>query len=292
MPQPSTFSIAAYDPDEKSWGVAVASKFLAVGAVVSWVRAEAGAVATQSYAKVSYGPDGLAMMAAGKTARETLDALLAADPERERRQVGIVDTNGGSAAHSGTECFDWKGHVIGEGFTCQGNILVGEQVVQSMADAFRSAKGELADRLLAALIAGDDAGGDKRGKQSAALTVVKNNGGYGADNDRYLDLRVDDDPEPVQRLSGLVTAHHLFFKRPQPEDRLPIDETLARELQAMMQILGYTNTEPDGVWDEAEIKAFDGLIGKENLEERWRGDDPNVIDRIALDYLRKRLPQR
>ncbi|MBK8021483.1 MAG: DUF1028 domain-containing protein [Chloroflexi bacterium] len=292
MIHPSTFSIVAYEPGEQAWGVAVASKFLAVGAVVPWARAGAGAVATQSYAKISFGPDGLAMMAAGKSAQETLAALLAADPGRERRQVGLVDRNGNAVTFTGSECFDWRGGLVGEGFACQGNILAGEQVIQSMADAFRSARGELADRLLAALTAGDDAGGDKRGKQGAALLVVKPNGGYGGDNDRYLDLRVDDDPEPVVRLADLVTSHKLFFGHPDPKDRLSITEDLARELQSLTQRLGYTARHPDGKWDEDAIRAFDGLVGNENLEERWRTDDPHSIDRVALEYLRKRFPAR
>lgn len=290
MAQPSTFSIVAFDPSEQAWGVAVASKFLAAGAVVSWARAEAGAVATQSFAKVSFGADGLALMASGKSAQDTLATLLAADSGRERRQVGIVDTNGGTAAHTGSSCFDWAGHIIGEAFTCQGNILVGETVIQSMADSYRAAQGELADRLLAALRAGDDAGGDKRGKQAAGLLVVKANGGYGGDNDRYLDLRVDDDPEPTRRLADLLMAHHLFFGHPRPEDSLPIASDLARELQQMLRARGMSTHEPDGVWDADSVKAFDGLIGNENLEERWRTADPHVIDRIALEYLRKRIP--
>ncbi len=291
MPRPSTFSIVAYSPEEDAWGVAVASKFLAAAAVVNWARAGAGVVATQSYAKVSFGADGLTLMQTGYTAQEALTQLLAEDDQREMRQVGIVDREGGAAAHTGSKCFDWAGHIIGEGFTCQGNILAGAQVVAAMADTFKTTTGELANRLLAALIAGDEAGGDKRGKQAAGLLVVKAGAGYGGDNDRYLDLRVDDDPEPVRRLSGLVTAHHLFFGSPHPADQVPIDEALARELQAMLRSQGYTQREPDGVWDEDTIQTFDAFIGNENLEERWRGQNPRVFDRVALAYLRQRFPQ-
>ena len=288
-----TFSIAAYDPNSQAFGVAVASKFLAVASVVSWARADAGAVATQALGKVSFGPDGLSMMAAGKGAQETLAALLATDPQREHRQVGIVDRHGGAAAHSGTSCFDWKGHRVGEGFTCQGNILTGPETIAAMADAFAAAKGELADRLMAALLAGDEAGGDKRGKQSAGLLVVKANGGYGGDNDRYLDLRVDDDPEPVTRLRSLVATHHLFFGAVNPQDQLIINADIARELQAIMRTGGYRQAEPDGVWDDESIRAFWALVGNENLEERWHIEiNPNSIDRIALEYLRGRFLQK
>lgn len=284
-----TFSIVAYDPDEQAWGVAVASKFLAAGAVVSWARAGAGAVATQAYARVSFGPNGLAMLADGKSAEETLARLLEGDPGQANRQVGIVDREGGTAAHTGTDCFAWAGHRIGVGFTCQGNILTGPETVQAMAEAYMTASGELADRLLTALRAGELAGGDRRGKQSAALLVVRQDGGYGGDNDRYLDLRVDDDAEPIVKLRTLVSMHHLFFGQPRPEDRLPITEDLARELQRMMQAQGYFRGEITGAWDATSISAFRALVGNENLEERWREDEPDSIDRVALEYLRERF---
>ncbi len=284
-----TFSIVAYDPTEQAWGVAVASKFIAVGAVVSWARAGSGAVATQSYCKVSFGVDGLALMGAGKSASDTLAQLLAADDGRDLRQVGIVDVSGGAAAHTGSACYAWAGHHIGEGFTCQGNILTGADVIGSMAAAYRAASGELADRLMVALAAGDSAGGDKRGRQGAAVLVVKANGGYGGDNDRYLDVRVDDDPNPMPKLASLVRAHHLFFGAPHPEDTVPITEALARELQAMMVKGGYWKRDLDGIWGDDAKTAFDELIGSENLEGRWQRDNADQIDRVALDYLRERL---
>lgn len=286
----NTFSIVAYDPNEQSWGVAVASKFLSVGAIVVWARAGAGAVATQSFAKMGFGPDGLAMMGAGKSAQETLDALLANDPLQGQRQVGMVDARGGAAAHTGKDCFDWAGHKIGEGFTCQGNILTGAETIESMAEAFLGTRGELADRLLAALTAGDTVGGDRRGKQAAAITVVKPNGGYGGDTDRYLDLRVDDDSEPVKKLAKLVDMHHLFFGSPKPEDALPITPDLAREIQGWLVSNGYSHLEPNGIWDAASQQSFWALVGNENLEERWSQErTPEQIDRIALNYLRERF---
>ena len=283
-----TFSIAAYDPHEKAFGVGVASRFLAVGAVVPWARAGVGAIATQAYGKMSFGPDGLALLESGKSAQETLDQLLSGDPMREQRQVGIVDNQGRSAAHTGKQCFAWAGHHTDEGFTCQGNILAGQQVVEAMAQAYTSAQGELADRLYAALVAGDNAGGDSRGKQASALYVAREHAGYGGDNDRYLDLRVDDDEEPVARLGDLINLHHLYFGEPKPEDRLPITEELARELQAILIRGEHRQTEPNGQWDQESRNAFDELIASENLEERWNIDTPNVIDRVALEYLRQK----
>ena len=288
--QLNTFSIVAYAPQEQAWGVAVASKFLAAGAIVSWARAGAGAVATQALARVSYGSDGLALMAQGQSAEDALQTLLALDPDRERRQVGLVDVHGGAAAHTGTGCSAWAGHRVGAGFTCQGNILTGPETLDAMAETFTSARGELADRLVAALLAGDTIGGDRRGKQSAAVLIVRPGGGYGGDNDRYLDLRVDDDSQPVRRLEALLALHHLFFGKPRSEDRFPIDPMLARSLQALLRREGYYQGDAHGVWDLPSQQAFWGLVGNENLEERWAIDDhPGEIDPVTLDYLRQRF---
>jgi uncharacterized Ntn-hydrolase superfamily protein len=288
----NTYSIVAHDPDEQSWGVAVASKFPAVGAVVSWARAGAGAVATQAMCKMSFGPDGLAIMAEGKSASETLALLLANDPGVPHRQVGLVDSRGGAAAYTGEQCYTWAGHKIGKGFTCQGNILTGPETLDAMAESFTSISGELADRLVAALLAGDTVGGDRRGKQSAAVVVVRANSSYGGDTDRYLDLRVDDAREPVQELQRLLGVHHLFFGKPRPEDQVRITEDLARELQALMQRLGYFHRDVNGVWDDASKQAFWALVGNENLEERWNIEgETDLIDRVALEYLRERFPQ-
>jgi uncharacterized Ntn-hydrolase superfamily protein len=289
----NTFSIVAYDPAEEAFGVAVASKFLAVGAAVSWARAGAGAVATQSYARISFGADGLALMGGGMSAPETLKKLLENDPMREQRQVGLVDTNGIATAHTGSECHNWAGHRVGEGYTCQGNILTGAHVLEEMETAYKSASGELALRLLEALQAADNAGGDKRGKQSAALLVVKPNGGYGGDTDRYMDLRVDDDPHPVRKLAELVDLHKLFLGKPDPADDLPITEDIARELQHIMVSEGYYNGEISGQWDDETKWAFWALVGNENLEERWNMTaTPDTLDKVALDYLRQRFGKK
>lgn len=283
-----TFSIVAYDPHEQAWGVAVASKFLAAAAVVSWARAGAGAVATQAYARMSFGPDGLAHMAAGTGAEQTLAALLRDDPQAQDRQVGLVDRDGHAAAHTGSACFDWAGHRVGEGFACQGNILAGPEVVDAMAAAYLAATGELADRLVAALLAGDRAGGDRRGRQSAGVLVVRAGGSYGGDTDRYLDLRVDDDPDPVTRLSRLVVMHHVLFGADTPEERLPIDDAIARELQGVLARHGFYHEEISGVWDEDTQKAFWDFCSMENLEDRWSlTDHPERISPDVLAYIRQ-----
>lgn len=284
-----TFSIVAHDPAENAWGVAVASKFLAAGALVSWARAGAGAVATQALARVSAGPQGLELLAAGLSADEALDRLLRDDPQRAHRQIGLVDAQGRAAAFTGEECLPWAGHRLGQGYTCQGNILTGPETLDAMAAAFEVTAGDLAGRLVAALRAGDAAGGDRRGRQSAAVLVVKPGGGYGGDTDRYLDLRVDDDPDPVNRLVGLLELHRLYFGSTAPEKHLPIDATLARELQAMLARHGYYRGPVNGQWDEASIAAFWQFVGTENLEERWSPDDPHRLDPVVLDFIRARF---
>jgi uncharacterized Ntn-hydrolase superfamily protein len=203
-PPVATFSIVAFDPVQKEWGIGVASKFLAVGAVVPWAKAGVGAIATQSFANTSYGPAGLELLAQGKSADEVIKQLTEADEGRARRQVGIVDAQGNAAQFTGPQCNAWAGGKSGKHYTCQGNILTGQDVVDAMAKAFEEAKGPLAWRILTALEAAEKAGGDKRGKQSAALLVVRERGGYGGFNDRAVDFRVDDHPEPVQELARIL----------------------------------------------------------------------------------------
>lgn len=289
-----TFSIVAYDAQERAWGGAVASKFLAAGAVVLWARANSGVVATQAFAKIPFGSQGLDLMASGLSAQETLAKVLAADPDAEDRQVGMVDAKGQAAAHTGTDCFEYADHITGDGFTVQGNILVGKKVLEAMATAFRNSAGrgmELSDRLVEALAAGDKAGGDRRGRQSAAVIVVKENGGYGGDNDHYLDLRIDDDSDPITRLRELVRLHHLYFGKADPQARLPITPELATELQRICIRAGRYRGEANGQWDSAAQEAFWEVIGIENLEERWSPDDhPELIDPQVLDFLRDRYP--
>jgi uncharacterized Ntn-hydrolase superfamily protein len=232
-PHINTFSIVAFDPDTGDLGVAVQSRYFAVGSVVPWAKAGVGAIATQAMARISFGPTGLDLLAAGKPAPEVLEALLASDAKSAVRQVAIVDGKGKVAVHTGADCLDWAGHHAGERFVVQGNILAGPEVVQEMAKAFKSARAkpesELADWLLAALQAGQAAGGDRRGKQSAALLVVRANGGPGGDNDRYVDLRVDDHPDPIVELGRLLGLHNQFHPHLHAPKRLPKPARAAAE---------------------------------------------------------------
>lgn len=280
----STFSIVAYDPDAKEWGIGVQSKFMSVGAVVPWATAGIGAVATQSFANTSYGPNGLAFMSDGLSAQQALDRLTANDPHRDLRQAGVVDAHGGAATFTGKGCFDWAGGVTGEGFAAQGNILAGPDVVHAMADTYKTASGSLADRLVAALAAAQANGGDRRGQQSASLLVVREAGGYGGLNDRYIDLRVDDHATPIAELGRLLGLYKLYFYKPRPEDLLPIDTAICREIQDILRHFGYYHGEDTGTYDEATQHAFFAYIGTENLEERQRDDA--TIDRVVLDYMR------
>ena len=284
----NTYSIVAHDAAEKAWGVAVASKFLGAGAAVSWAEAGVGAVATQAFAKIGFGPDGLAMMAEGLSAEETLERLLADDPNVADRQVGVVDAQGRAAAHTGKDCFEWAGHRVGDGYTCQGNILTGPETLDAMATTFEGADGELADRLVAALLAGDEIGGDKRGKQSAAVLVVRPNGGYGGDTDRYLDLRVDDDPDPVKKLVKMVGLHHLYFGTTDPTSLLSLDPFMVHELQRILKRHNFYDGAVDGKWGPVSREAFWAMCAMENLEERaditYEGDH---IDPVVLKYIRE-----
>jgi uncharacterized Ntn-hydrolase superfamily protein len=204
-----------FDPATETLGVAVQSKFFGVGTVVPWAKAQVGAIATQSYANIQYGTDGLELLSKGHSARQTIEQLTEDDPGRAKRQVGIVDGGGGVAAFTGSECHAWAGHFEGTNFCAQGNLLTGENVVMDMAQAYARAQGdeqsELADWLMAALAAGQAAGGDKRGQQSAALLVVRENGGYGGKNDRFIDLRVEDHPRPIEELARLLAIHKQFY---------------------------------------------------------------------------------
>lgn len=287
----ATFSIVAYDPARREWGVAVQSKFLAVGAVVPWAQAGAGAVATQSYANLTYGPAGLEMMEKGMPAQEAIRVLTEADEGRALRQVGLVDRAGRAAAYTGADCHDWAGHVIGDGFACQGNILV-PGTVEAMVERFEAARlgsGELADWLVDALAAGQAAGGDRRGRQAASVLVVRDKRGYGGNNDRYLDLRVDDDPEPIDRLKKLVEMHHLYFGEVDPDDLIPLAQ-VAAELQDLLRRTGHFDGPSSGAFDEVTRKALRGLVGMENLEERWNGEG-DMIDRQVVEYLRNKFGQ-
>ncbi len=213
VPPVATFSIVGYDAESGQLGIAVQSKFFAVGAVVPWAEAGVGAIATQSWANTTYGPNGLKLLKSGLSAEQTLERLIADDPGHATRQVGIVDAKGNVANYTGDECNEWAGAVSGEHYTAQGNILAGEDVVKAMGKAYEETEGELADKLMAALFAGQDKGGDTRGQQSAALLVVQEGRGYGGFNDRYIDLRIDDAEEPIEELQRLLELHKALFTR-------------------------------------------------------------------------------
>jgi uncharacterized Ntn-hydrolase superfamily protein len=210
----NTFSIVAYDPDKQEWGVAVASKYLGVGAVVPWAKAGVGAVATQARVNIAHGQNGLDLLAKGLTAEEALKALCAADKQIEVRQIGLIDAKGNAASFTGKECLAFAGHKTGDNYTCQGNILASEKVINDMATAFEQTKGPLAWRMMAALEAADKAGGDKRGKQSAGILVVRDQRGPNAIGDRFIDLRVDDHKEPIAELARILA---LRVKRPKTD---------------------------------------------------------------------------
>lgn len=284
MIRPSTFSIVAYSPADDAWGIAVASKFPAAGAVVPWAQAGAGAVATQSHANTSYGPDGLARMAAGESAEAALTALVEADDERALRQAGMVDASGGAATFTGDECFEWAGGLTGDGYAVQGNILVGEAVLAAMAEAFEASGADFPGRLLAALAAADAAGGDRRGRQSAALLVVKEGAGYAGYNDRWLDCRVDDHERPIPKLTELLDLHRLYFGESPESERLQLSGRQLVRLQVIMSRLGHYDGPADGELDERTRQALRTFIGNENFEER-ANVKAGWIDRPVYEFL-------
>ena len=268
-----TFSIVARSADGESWGVAVASKFLAVGAVVPAAVAQVGALATQADANVAYKGLALSHLDDGATAPVALDRLLEEDPGRADRQVGIVDVDGGSASHTGTDCIGWAGHVTGPDHAIQGNCLAGPEVVEAMETAWRAGEADqaLPERLLAVLAAGDEAGGDKRGRQSAALLVVRDGAGYGGGDDIDVDLRVDDHERPVVELARLLELNVLYLTASTEEEKVPVDDALRAELEEHARATGH----PDAAtW-----------VGSANVEMRV-ADDLSWIDRRVLAMVR------
>jgi uncharacterized Ntn-hydrolase superfamily protein len=273
----ATYSIVACDLDADQWGVAVQSKFLAVGSLVSWAEPRVGAIATQSYANPRYGPDGLALLREGRSAEEVVELLTAADDGRAERQVGVVDAQGRAATFTGDACHDWAGGRIGNGYAAQGNILLSQETVDALAMTFeQNGHLSLAERLVECLAAAQAAGGDRRGQQSAALLVVEKDAGYANLSDVVVDLRVDDHELPIVELRRLYGLHNELFGSTPPEDWLAVDEALSAELRDRLGKLGY-----DGELD----RAFIDWAGKENLEERVDGVER--IDPVVLGALRK-----
>ena len=267
----ATYSIAACDLGAAQWGVAVQSKFLAVGSVVPWAEAHVGAVATQAYANPRYGPDGLALLRDDLPAAEVVRLLVDADDGRDERQVGVVDRHGDAASYTGTACLDWAGGRTGAGYAAQGNILVGAETVDGLADTFEATAGKpLAERLIDCLAAAQLAGGDRRGQQSASLLVVERDGGYARLSDVVVDLRVDDHSRPVEELRRLYALHDQLFGSTPRTAWLPLDGALRAEVAERLTALGF--------------KSLDDWAGVANLELRVDGDD--AIDPVVLEALR------
>lgn len=303
-----TYSLVARDPADGDLGVVVASKFLAAGSVVPWARAGVGAIATQAYANVRYGPDGLAALAEGVEAATVLTGLTAGDELRAERQVGIVDGAGRAATYTGAACLSWAGGRAAEGFAAQGNILAGPSVLDALVEAYLGSSADtFAGRLLDGLLAADRAGGDARGRQSAAILVVRADGGYAGGDDRFIDLRVDDHVDPVPELRRTYDVWRLLMEPPAPDALVPIDATVAAELQAHLTALGWAPGREDpradairsalageprvgeprpwtAEWDAAWDAALVGWMGMANLEARLAAPgwlDPRV--RTVLD---------
>ncbi len=317
-----TYSIVARDAATGDLGIAVQSKFLAVGAVVPWVRAGVGAVATQSYANVAYGPDGLALLNGGASAQETLDRLVAADALRDQRQAGIVDAEGRGATHTGRHCFAWAGGRTGPGYAAQGNILAGPGVVDGLVDTFVAGGRPFPELLVACLVAADAAGGDRRGREGAALYVAREGAGYGGGNDRWIDLRVDDHTDPIGELARLLELHRLYLDRPALDDLVRCDEAVAGEVRTLLGEIGAgpgssfsavyqpmsalseeaaaAERDARGMtgtpaplasnWDGSWQQALEDWMAVENLEERIAA--PGWIDRRVLEFLRSRAAAR
>ena len=268
----ATYSIAACDLAAGEWGVAVQSKFLAVGSVVPWAEPDVGAIATQAYANPTYGPSGLALLRDGLAAEQVVQRLVEADEGRDHRQLGVVDGQGASAAYTGSECLDWAGQRTGAGYAAQGNILVGAETVGALAATFEATAGQsLATRLLECLAAAQAAGGDRRGQQSASLLVTRKDGGYGKLSDVAVDLRVDDHARPVDELRRIWKLHDRLFGVTPREDWLPLEGALRDEVAVRLAELGYDSL---GAW-----------AGVANLEDRVDGDAE--IDPVVLEALRE-----
>ena len=301
-PFASTFSIVGIDPENGDVGVAVQSKFPNVRPIVPWAAAGVGALATQSFINVSYGAKGLALLRNGASAEEALRILIANDTGREVRQVGIVDMKGNAASWTGKECFDWAGGitglngggkgmiVTGKGFAAQGNTLVGKETVEALAKTFQETKGSLGDRLVAAIVAGGKAGGDRRGEQSAALLVKRQGAGYDGTTDDLIDISIYDHAHPLLELERLYKLHKLYYFRTDPKNLMKIDGAICKELQAIMSNKAYKgflfyDGVVNGNFDAKTRKGLQDFMGWENYDIRVRDD--NQIDREVLDDIRK-----
>ncbi len=307
-----TYSIVAYDSVTGDLGIAVQSKFPNVGGLVPWARAGVGAVATQALSNTDYGEKGLELLARGASAPEAMRIIMRTDPQPSQRQVGMVDAHGNSASWTGDSTFDWAGGrtgggaagqmggkgqlIVGHGYAAQANIMVSEATVRNMAETFERSRGTLADRLIAALVAGQAGGGDKRGMQSAALLVVRAKGGYLGGTDRYIDIRVYDAPDPIKELQRLYALHKLYFFTSDSADLMPITPALQKELEAILLTEPVNQPQkwlaaPQPSLNETFLTALANFMYWENYDVRVRMD--GKIDRVALDDIRKnRRPRR
>jgi len=307
-----TYSIVAYDSATGDIGVAVQSKFPNVGGIVPWAKAGIGAVATQSLGNTAYGDEGLQLMAMGATAPEAMRIVMRRDTRTSQRQVGMVDAHGNAASWTGDSCFDWAGGrtqsvdgqivtgakgamIVGRHFAAQANIMVSDQTVKNMADAYVRATGSLADRLMAALVAGQAGGGDKRGMESAALLVVRANGGYLGANDRYIDIRVYDDTNPIRELQRLYRLHQLYFFQSVPSDLVTITPDVVKQLEPILLAEPVNQKEkwldaPQGTANAKFLQALENFMYWENYDVRVRSD--GKIDRVALDDILARRRKR
>ncbi len=307
-----TYSIVAYDSVTGDLGIAVQSKFPNVGGLVPWAKAGVGAVATQALSNTDYGEKGLELLARGASAPEAMRIIMRSDPQPSQRQVGMVDAHGNSASWTGDSTFDWAGGrtgggaagqmggkgqlIVGHGYAAQANIMVSEATVRNMAEMFERARGTLADRLIAALVAGQAGGGDKRGMQSAALLVVRAKGGYLGGTDRYIDIRVYDAPDPIKELQRLYALHKLYFFTSDSADLMPITPALQKELEAILLVEPVNQPQkwlaaPQPSLNETFLTALANFMYWENYDVRVRMD--GKIDRVALEDIRKnRRPRR
>ena len=279
----ATFSIVGADPKTGEVGVAVQSKFLAVGAVVPWAKANVGAVATQSWANTEYGPEGLRLLEEGLTPEEVISKLISDDPGRSLRQVAIINAQGEASAFTGEECFDWAGHKTGKHYSAQGNILVSEETVTAMSASFEQSTDPLAERLIKALAAAQHAGGDSRGKQSAAVYVVQEGAGYGGYNDVKVDLRVDDHPEPIEELLRLYELHKIFGES--TDEQLEIEGDLFEEVVSHLVRRGLLDSTDQAGYNDTVKEALKTFTLRENFDDRWT--EERLIDEVVLEHLRK-----
>ena len=301
-----TYSIVAYDSVTGDLGIAVQSKFPNVGGLVPWAKAGVGAVATQALSNTDYGEKGLELLARGATAPEAMRIIMRSDPQPSQRQVGMVDAHGNSASWTGDSTFDWAGGrtggrddgqtggkgqlIVGHGYAAQANIMVSDATVRNMAETFERSRGSLADRLLAALVAGQAGGGDKRGMQSAALLVVRARGGYLGGTDRYIDIRVYDAPDPIKELQRLYALHKLYFFTSDSADLVAITPALQKELEAILLAEPANQPQkwlaaPQPSLNATFLTALANFMYWENYDVRVRMD--GKIDRVALEDIRK-----